>query len=172
MSFNRDWHVPIDRLAAYAGGTSTSTERASVETHLIACEQCRVDLSGARPATRLAPDASLAAIFERIDRPRRPFHKRTGVLQVSLASPALMAASALLAAALLAAVGLASAIEASLGFAVLVAVAPLVPAAAASVAFWPATDPAGSLAAATPLAAGLLPFMRALFRLRWPSLPV
>lgn len=163
MSFDRDWHVPVNRLAAYAGGAVTWTERHSIEAHLLACQHCQSNLASARPSQEASQDATLRAIMERIDRPRRHLHRRTGLLHVSLASPALVAASAFLAAVLLVAVGLTSVIEPALGVALLVALAPLVPAAAAVVAFWPTTDPAGSLSFATPLAAGLLPFLRALF---------
>ncbi|MFN0029035.1 MAG: zf-HC2 domain-containing protein [Acidimicrobiales bacterium] len=163
MSNDEDWHVAAGRLVVYASGAAAFTERDSIEAHLLACEHCRSNLAGARPSAGTAQDAMLAAILERIDRPRRLLNRRTGALQVSLASPALVAASALLAVLLLAGVGLSTVIEPALGIAVLIAVAPLLPAAAAAVAFWPTTDPAGSLSVATPLAAGLLPFLRALF---------
>ncbi len=163
MSNHGDWHVAAHRLVAYASGAAASTERDSVEAHLLACEHCRSNLASARPSAGTAQDTRLAAILERIDRPRRHLHGRTGALQVSLASPALVAASALLAVLLLAGVGLSTVIEPALGIAVLVAVAPILPAAAAVIAFWPTADPAGSLSVATPLAAGLLPFLRALF---------
>ena len=164
MSFDHDWHVPVDRLERYAGGAAGRVERDSIEAHLLACEHCRSNLAiGGSDPSAATHDAMLRAITDRIDQPRRPLRRSTGALQVSLASPALVAASALLTATLLAAVGIAAAIEPSLGVAVLVAMAPLAPVAAAVVAFWPATDPAGSLAVATPLAAGRLPFLRALF---------
>ena len=162
MSFDHDWHVPVDRLERYAGGAAASIERDSIEAHLLACEHCRSNLASARPSAGTAQDATLRAITDRIDRPRRHLHRSTGALQVSLASPALVGASALLAGTLLAAVGFAAAVKPSLSVVVLVAMAPLVPVAAAVVAFWPSTDPAGSLSVATPLAAGRLPFLRAL----------
>jgi hypothetical protein len=162
MSFDYDWHVPVDRLERYVGGASAPIERGSIETHLLACERCRSNLATARSVGRGPNDAVLRAITDRIDRSRRPLRRSTGTLQVSLASPALIAASALLAATLFAVVGVAAAIEPSWSVAVLVALAPLGPVAAAVVAFWPTTDPAGSLSVATPLAGGRLPFVRAL----------
>lgn len=163
MSFDNDWHVPVDRLERYVGGATGPTERASIEAHLLACEHCRSNLTAARPSDGAAQGATLRAITDRIDQPRRPLRRSTGALQVSLASPALIAASALLTAALLAVIGLAAVFEPPLSVAVLVALAPLAPVAAAVIAFWPATDPAGVLSVATPLAGGRLPFLRALF---------
>ena len=163
MSFDYDWHVPVDRLERYVDGSSAPIERGSIESHLIACEHCRSNLSAVRPTGDAPNDAVLRAITDRIDQSRRPLRRSTGALQVSLASPALVAASALLAASLLVMVGLAAAIRPSWSVAVLVALAPLGPVVAAVVAFWPTTDPAGSLSVATPLAGGRLPFVRALF---------
>lgn len=164
MSLDHDWHVPVDRLERYTGGDTRPVERDSIEAHLLACEHCRSNLAAIRPpAAGAIHDATLRAITERIDQPRRPLRRSTGAIRVSLASPALVGASVLLTATLLAAVGVAAAIEPFLGAAVLVAMAPLAPVAAAVVAFWPAIDPAGSLAVATPLAGGRLPFLRALF---------
>ena len=161
MSFDDNWHVPFDRLEAYATGRAYPLERSSIEAHLLACAHCRKSLAVVGPsATR---EVTLAAIIDRIDRPRRPLHRSTGVLLVSLASPALVGATALLAAALLAVVGVTAVLRPPWSAAVLVALAPLAPIVAAVVAFWPATDPAGSLAPATPLAGGRLPFLRALF---------
>ncbi|HUP75686.1 MAG TPA: zf-HC2 domain-containing protein [Acidimicrobiales bacterium] len=163
MTFDYDWHVPVDRLERYAAGAAGPIEQDSIEAHLLVCDHCRANLATARQDAAAAHDAMLRAITDRIDQPRRSLHRSTGALQVSLASPALVGASALLATMLLAAVGVAAAIEPRFSIAVLVAVAPLAPVVAAVVGFWPATDPAGALSAATPLAAGRLPFLRALF---------
>lgn len=162
MSFDRNWHPTSDRLERYATGGIHSIERHSIEAHLLACAECRLDLGAVSRATS-THDATLRAITDRIDRPRRPLRNSGGSVQLSLASPALVFASAALVAALLGVVGIVAVFEPGLGAAVLAAVAPLVPAAAAAIAFWPATDPAGSLAPATPLAGGRLPFLRALF---------
>ena len=162
MSFEDDWHVPIDRLERYAGGATGRIERDSIEAHLLACEHCRSNIAGARSLAGTTNDAMLRALTDRIDQPRRLLRRSTGALQVSLASPPLVVASALLAATLLAAVGIAAVVEPPLGVPVFVAVAPLAPVVAAVVGFWPTTDPAGALSVATPLAAGRLPFLRAL----------
>jgi hypothetical protein len=163
MSFEHDWHVPADRLERYVGGATGPTERDSIEAHLLVCGHCQSGLAAVRSMAGAAPDAVLRAITDRIDQPRRPLRRSTGALLVSLASPPLVVATVLLAAALVAAVGVATAIKPPLGVAVLIAVAPLAPVAGAVIAFWPATDPAGSLSVATPLAGGRLPFLRALF---------
>lgn len=158
-----DWHAPPELLTRFAAGPGTvdGTTAASLEAHLVRCADCRRGLAGA--VDRAMITASWDAIAERIDQPRRPLRRSTGALQASLASPALIAASAMLAATLLVGVGVAAAVEPAWSVALLVAVAPLGPVAAAVVAFWPATDPAGSLSVATPLAGGRLPFLRALF---------
>ncbi len=163
MSGRDDWHVPVDRIERYERGESAPTERDSIESHLLTCELCRTGLAASRQPAPAAEDAVLRAVMDRIDRPRRPLAWGTGALQVSLASPQLIAATAGLAAVLLVAVGGAAAAEPRLGVMMLIALAPLAPAAAAVAAFWPASDPAGSLSAATPLAGGKLPFLRALF---------
>ncbi len=162
MSFNQPWHESVDRLERYATGRCHVVERHSIEPHLIACAECRATLAAVRP-TATADDVVLQAITARIDRPRRFLHRSTTPLQVSLASPPLVAASALLAITLVVAVGLAAAVDPRLGVITLVAIAPVAPAAAAMVAFWSTTDPAGSLSIATPLASGRLPFYRAAF---------
>lgn len=159
---DRDWHVPAGLLTRFWADPSAvdDTTAASLEAHLVRCPGCRRALDGhVDPAV---VTASWDAIADRIDQPRRPLQS-AGALQASLASPALITASTALAAALLAAVGVIAAVEPSWSVALLVAVAPLGPVAAAVVAFWPATDPGGSLSVATPLAGGRLPFLRALF---------
>ncbi|CAN5830032.1 hypothetical protein BH24ACT5_BH24ACT5_03320 [soil metagenome] len=163
MNFDFDWHVPVDRLHRYASGVAGATERDSIEAHLLTCERCRSELGAVRPSDQVRHDSMLRAVTDRIDQPQRPFHRSTSALVVSLASPSIVVASVLLAAALLAAVGLTAALIPALSVAVLAAIAPLAPIAAAVVAFMPATDPAGSLSAATPLAGGRLPFLSALF---------
>src|SRR3954452_18170999 len=100
MTFDYDWHVPVDRLERYVGGATAPIERSSIEAHLLECEHCRSNLAGARSVTGAANDAILRAITDRIDQSRRPLRRSTGALQVSLASPSLIAASALLAATL------------------------------------------------------------------------
>jgi hypothetical protein len=158
-----DWHASPELLTRFAAdpGTVDDTTAASLEAHLVRCPDCRRALGGhVDPAVITA---SWDAVAERIDQPRRPLRRSTGVLQASVASPALVAASAVLAVTLLVVVGIAAAVEPSWSVALLVAVAPIGPVAAAVVAFWPTTDPAGSLSVATPLAGGRLPFLRALF---------
>ena len=163
MTFDYDWHVPVDRLERYAAGAAGPIEQDSIEAHLLACDHCRSNLAAARPAAAPAHDAMLRAITDRIDQPRRRFHRSTGALQVSFASPVLVGASALLAMALLVAVGVVAAIEPPFSIAVLMALAPIAPVVAAVVGFWPTTDPAGAISDATALAGGRLPFLRALF---------
>ena len=170
MSGRTDWHVPVDRIERYERVESPPTERDSIESHLLGCELCRAVLATARQSTPTAEDAALRAVLDRIDRPRRPLAWGTSALQVSLASPQLVAATAGLAALLLVAVGSAAAVEPRLGVAMLIALAPLAPVAAAVAAFWPASDPAGALSAATPLAGGKLPFLRAVFATAFSAL--
>lgn len=163
MSFHDDWHVPVDRLVRYAGGDANPIERDSIEAHLLACDHCRSNLTTARPSAGGSHDATLLAITNRIDHPRRPLRGATGSLRVSIASPSFVLASTLLVSSLVIIVAISNAFMPRWSALVLILIAPLAPVAAAAIAFLPTTDPAGSLAVATPLAAGRLPFIRAMF---------
>ncbi len=155
------WHVEAASLGRYATGDAGMVERSSIEAHLLACEQCRLELAGAarHPADR---GHLWAGIADRIDRPRRPLRWSTGALRVSLASPMLVVATLGVTVLLLAAVALVAYARSRASLGVVVAVAPLAPLVAVVAAFRPGIDPVGGLAAATPLAGGRLPFLRAL----------
>ena len=153
------WHVSASDLATYGDGRAHPLAMASIEAHLLACEQCRGVLADERAHV---VDLVWAGIAERIDVPRRPLRWSTGALQVSLASPPLFAATAGVALALLAVVAYIAVADPAWSLPLLLVLAPLAPIAGGAIAFRPGIDPAGTLSVATPLAGGRLPFLRAL----------
>lgn len=167
MNSTGTWHVPDAELARYAAGTADAVrgrfEFASIEAHLLACEHCRTALANARNRSArvsTAPDM-WERIAYRIDEPRRPVRASTSLLHVSVASPPLIGATLGLAVLLLTAVCIAAIADPRWAAPVLLAFAPLAPVAGAVLGYQPRVDPAGSLAAATPLASGRLPMLRA-----------
>ena len=61
------WHVDHGTLAAYADGTATPLAAASVEEHLLSCDDCRLLLG---PLVEPAPlDLAWQAIRERVEAP-------------------------------------------------------------------------------------------------------
>ncbi len=160
-----EWHVDDAQIVVYAQEGERSFAVASIEAHLLECEQCRASLAAVRRADPQVANRQRAAwdgVADRIDQPRRPFLDFAPALQVSLGSLPLLGSTLGAALALVATLG-------AVGFAVpqssvwvQLALAPLVPMLAATVAFHPGTDPAGQLAASTALAGGRVPYMRAL----------
>ena len=68
------WHVDHGTLAAYADGTATPLAAASVEEHLLSCDDCRLLLG---PLVEPAPlDLAWEAIRERVE--RRPSDGSSG----------------------------------------------------------------------------------------------
>jgi hypothetical protein len=142
------WHADEESLQSWASGTAAPVLAASVEAHLLRCEECRHRTGALSAAT--TPDDSVRrwdALSDVIDRPRaNPF------LRLGVATPGLRTAwlaSVLLLLALPAAV-------ASLGvrLPLFMALAPVAPLAAVALAYGRDAEPAGELALAVP-AAGL-----------------
>ena len=166
MTMPDEWHLSDVDLGRYGALTMSTTELASVESHLMACARCRAVLASTRaasPGTSDSRDASWDRIADRIDRSRfsRGVHRST--LRFSFASPELFAITLGLAAALVFIVGVVSFSAPPRSIPVLLALAPLLPVCGAVLAYRPNADPAGAVAAATPFAAGRLPIVRALY---------
>jgi hypothetical protein len=158
----QEWHVDGDDLAAYAEGRTGAVMLASIEAHLIACERCRSALSHQVHADDTHDEHVWAGIAERVDRGNRLFSWSSRLLMVSLSSPPLALVTALLAGMLIVFVCVARVSEARHATAVLVSVGPLVPLVGARIAFGRHVDPAGTMAASAPLAAGRVASARAL----------
>lgn len=168
MSSNRSrWHADEADLAAYATSAASPVLAASLDAHLARCEDCR------RAIARLVDGADSqrrwARLADAVDRPSPSLGERLGTLggheltRAALAAPALRWAWGA-ALAIVLAVPLASVLAFGAGpraLAVLLAVAPLAPAAAVVIAYHGAADPAGEMVLATPAAGLRLVAMRA-----------
>ena len=161
---SHEWHIAGDDLADYADGRTGPVMLASVEAHLLACEACRSALTEHAHASEPAADDDhvWAAIADRIDRGSRAFTRSSRLLHVSISSPPLAIVTALLAGLLILFVATARLGESRYATTMLVGVGPLVPLLGARVAFGRKIDPAGTMAAAAPLAAGRVASTRAL----------
>ncbi len=156
------WHVSEDGLSRFMNGEAKATERHSIETHLLGCNHCRdvlVEHRGLIPAS----ESVWEGILDRVEPSRRSLRWSAGPIQVSIASPALIAATFGLASVLLVAVGVLSAFKSQAALPLLIALAPLAPPVGAAIAFRPGIDPAGNLADATPLAGSRILLLRAGF---------
>ena len=165
----QEWHIDDDELAAYASGRAGPVMLSSIEAHLIACPSCRDALIGHVHPTRDvagnaggADDPVWAAIASRVDRGPRALARSTRLLHVSISSPPLAMMTALLAALLVAFVCIARLGEARYATSMLVSLGPIAPLVGARIAFGRRIDPAGTMAAAAPLAAGRVASARAL----------
>jgi hypothetical protein len=144
------WHLSPEVLADYVGGTAVAPPAdpvlaASVEAHLLRCATCRAAVA-AGPAGSESERrwADLAAV---VDAPRRASIGRIGLATRPLLTAWATALVLLIVVPLLP--------LAVLGVAVptlLLALAPLVPSAAVALAYRVASDPAGEMSLATPLA--------------------
>ena len=150
------WHATSSLLARFAQSPASVDDvtAASVESHLVACHECRSRLAAAAP---LDVAASWDAVADRIDRPRTSLAERLlerlgiggGTARLVGATPGLWLAGLIAVAALAVAAVVASRTADAAGpFLVL---APLVPLVAVAGAFAPAADPAGEAGLATPL---------------------
>jgi len=155
------WHVSDHELERYANHASPTFARASVEAHLLACDQCRSTLTQVHART-VDLDENWARIADRIDVTRRPLRSSTTALQVSTSSPLLLLATLAVAFGVIVSVAVASAVAPRASLPLFVMLAPLAPVLGAVLAFQTGIDPAGQLARATPLASGRLPFLRAM----------
>jgi Putative zinc-finger len=157
----QEWHIDGDDLTAYADGRAGAVMMSSIEAHLLTCEQCRATLN-TRVRTPATDDHVWAAIAERVDRGNRLFSWSSRMLVVSVSSPPLAMMTALLAGLLVAFVGGARLNDARNATTMLVSFGPLVPLVGARIAFGRSVDPAGTMAAAAPVAAGRVASTRAL----------
>lgn len=140
------WHADDETLRSWAGGTAAPVLAASLEAHLLRCDECRRRLASLAPSTT-ASDAVRRwdALADEIDRPRT-----TPLTRLGLSTPGLRAAWFGAVLVLL----LAPATVAAMGgrIPLVLAVAPLAPLAAVALAYRASVEPAGQLALATPSA--------------------
>jgi hypothetical protein len=159
-----EWHVSDHELERYANHTIPTFTRASVESHLLACGHCRSALARrASGRAGISNDRLWLRIADTIDVSGRPLRSSTTALQVSTASPLLLLATLTVAVGVLVSVGVAAAAAPRASLPLFMMLAPVAPVIGVVLAFQPGIDPAGQLASATPLAAGRLPFFRAMF---------
>ncbi|MFP5336522.1 MAG: zf-HC2 domain-containing protein [Actinomycetes bacterium] len=168
MSSNRaGWHAVEADLSAYVTGAASPVLDASLDAHLARCQDCR------RSIARLVDGADTERRWSRVadvvDRPSGWLRDRLGILggheltRVALAAPSLRWGWGVSLGIVLA-LPLASVLVFGAGpqaLAVLLAVAPLAPAAAVAIAYRSGADPAGEMALATPAAGLRLVAMRA-----------
>lgn len=160
---NTDWHAPPELLAWFAHDPAALDDMtaASVEAHLVVCDNCRKQMTAAVGPALVT--TSWDAIADRIDQPRPALLERVlhrigvgnGLGRLLAATPSFQGAG-LLAICVLAAgaVVLSLTVDARGPFLVM---APLVPLAAVAASFAPAADPAGEAGVATPMhGAGLV----------------
>jgi hypothetical protein len=167
-----EWHVRAEHLAEYATATCSPAVAASTEAHLLRCERCRRALASVADPSGTERRWSLLA--DVVDRPSRTLAQRLGrrratdttqglgVVRAAFGTPSLAwaGAVALLVAAALPA--LAGALHQTRGFVLLLALAPLVPVAAVTLAYRHSADPVGEIVLATPSAGLRLVALRAL----------
>lgn len=139
------WHADEETLLSWRDGSAPPLLAASVEAHLLHCEECRRRTTALTPRTSADSVRRWDALADRIDRPRS-----APLLRLGLATPGLRAAwlgSILL---LLALPVVASTVGVRLP--VFMALAPVAPLAAVALAYGRDAEPAGELALATPTA--------------------
>lgn len=157
MTTSATWHAGRDVLARFANdpGAVDDATAASLESHLVACAQCRADV--ARLADPALAAASWDAVVDRIDRPRASLLERvlqllgmrSGLARLAAATPGLRLSGVTAVAGLTAAaVAAARTVDAGGPF---LLIAPLVPLAAVALTFAAATDPGGEAGVATPV---------------------
>ena len=140
------WHADEETLRAWADGSAAPVPAASIEAHLLRCDECR------RRTATLAPSASGSdvvrrwdALADRIDRPRA-----NPLLRLGLATPGLRTAWLASILLLLALPVVVSVLDVRLP--VFMALAPVAPLAAVALTYGRHAEPAGELALATPTA--------------------
>jgi hypothetical protein len=149
------WHASDDDLIAFAHDPRAldHTTAASLETHLVACAQCRTVVAAATDTAVVT--RSWDAHADVIDRPRRSLAERMLAVALPPHMARLLAATPVLQVAWFAAVTLvsAAAVAATRNLdsdGLFLLFAPLVPLGGVALAFAPAADPAGETALATP----------------------
>jgi hypothetical protein len=160
---NPGWHLDRETIIAYRDGQLGPVPSASLEAHLMRCPDCRAAIAAAASETAsTSQDDRWAGVADRIDVPSRRLVDRRWWVQVTVGSPMLLR-SAVLLAVVLAAVPLLLAFESPrAGVAAFWAMAPVVPLAGAAIAYRREIEPAGAMAAATPMASLPLLLVRSL----------
>jgi hypothetical protein len=139
------WHADEETLQSWADGSAPPVLAASVEAHLLRCEECRGRTGALSAATTADSVRRWDALADRIDRPRS-----IPLLRLGLATPGLRAgwlASLLMLLALPFVATLAG-----VRVPLFMALAPVAPLAAVALAYGRNAEPAGELALATPTA--------------------
>jgi hypothetical protein len=139
------WHADEETLRAWANGAAAPVLAASIETHLLRCEECRRRTGTLSRTTDGDGVRRWDALADRIDRPRS--HP---LLRLGLASPGLRGACLASIVLLLALPALVSVV--GLRLPLMMALAPVAPLAAVALAYGRDAEPAGELAIATPSA--------------------
>lgn len=148
------WHATTEELSAYRHGSEESVLAASIEAHLLACSTCRATLAG-DVGVRADTARRWEDLAVRMDSPstaRWSVISRSGVVRPALATRPLLIAWVAAVGLLLMLPMLPLLVVGSGGRTVLFATAPLAPMIAVVLAYRQATDPAGELALATPMA--------------------
>lgn len=163
------WHVGDDLLARYIDGGLDLGRGASVEAHLLGCDECRARLTAQVPpqvSVRVA--GAWSGLRQALDVPRLPVSVRA-LRSVGLSPDAavLLAGARSMSTAwtvatvlVLAFAALAAFTGTDEGRAAYLIVAPLIPVAGVVAAFGPATDPLTDLTRATPFSAARLVLIR------------
>jgi hypothetical protein len=149
------WHVDASTLGAWVEGTAGPITSASIEQHLVRCEQCRAAVAGLVPVEDvpgawddvLAEVAGGAGLLERV---LVRLGLETGDAVVVGAAPVLRIAWAAGLAAVLGFILVASLAGHDRGLAVFLALAPLMPVAGVAAAYGPSADPSYELVVAAP----------------------
>lgn len=149
------WHADEETLRAWATGTTAPVLAASIEAHLLRCEECRHRTSAVSRTTADDGVRRWTALSDRIDRPRS--HP---LLRLGLATPALRTAWLASLLLLLALPVLVSVLEFRLPL--VMALAPVAPLGAVALVYGRGAEPAGELALAAPTAGLRLVTARAL----------
>lgn len=155
------WHVATRQLEAFRDGSIGRTHAASVEAHLISCAQCRQALAaGAGAAASERQRRVWTRITDEVDRPRPQARFDSVWARSSFGSPPLVGAAVVALLLVLAVPVLADAASPRAGVTALLAFAPLAPLLGVVAAFRPASDPAGEMTLATPVATMRLVLLR------------
>lgn len=140
------WHADEETLRSWATGSAVPLLAASIEAHLLRCEECRRRTSSL--SVRTTTDDAVRrwdALADRIDRPRSNPLLRLGLATPGLRTAWLASLLLLLALPVLVSVG-------GVRLPLFMALAPVAPLAAVALAYGRGAEPAGELALATPSA--------------------
>jgi hypothetical protein len=160
------WHADRDVLRAYEAGRLGDVRSLSLEAHLLGCEPCRRELAGLADRPRL--DAVWERVSTSVEEPNRTAVERilfrVGVpahlARLVAATPSLSGAW-VLAVALTLAFAVIASNAGSLGAAVFLAFAPLLPITGVALAYGPWLDPVYELSVAAPMSSFKLLLLRA-----------